>query len=177
MTINHRPGEKGCDECPVATASRRVFLRNAAIAVVGALSLTAAASTASALLDSMREAEPLDIAGDLRTYAIPATDGIVIDAANDVMLARWQNRAYAFSLKCPHRGTRLEWLGNENRVFCPKHKARFQPDGLHDSGRRSRDLDRYEISRKGNTLIVDLTAIRRSDSDSAAWNAAVVALA
>jgi len=178
MPANHEhPDGKACGECPVATASRRVFLRNAAIAVVGALSLTAAASTAEALLSSITETEPLGGSGDMRSYAIPPADGIAVDAANDVILARWQNRAYAFSLRCPHRGTRLEWLANEQRVFCPKHKARFQPDGMHESGRRSRELDRYAVSRSGNMLVVNLTVLRRSDTEPDAWRAAVVELA
>jgi nitrite reductase/ring-hydroxylating ferredoxin subunit len=146
------------------------------MAALGALSLSVAGSTAAALLDSVKETEPLDVGGNLRTYTIPAADGIVIDAGNDVMLARWQNRAYAFSLKCPHRGTRLEWLGNERVVFCPKHKAKFQPDGFHDSGRRSRDLDRYEISRSGNALLVDLGTLHQSDAEPEAWKAAMVVL-
>ena len=176
MPNHDGPENKACHECPAAMATRRIFLRNAAMAVVGALSLTAAASTAEGLLSSMTETQPLDAAGDLRSYAIPPGDGIAIDAANDVILARWQNRAYAFSLRCPHRGTRLEWLANEERVFCPKHKARFQPDGVHESGRRSRELDRYAISRSGSALLVDLTALRRSDIEPDAWKAAVVEL-
>ena len=178
MPTNHEHSDgQACGECPVATASRRVFLRNAAIAVVGALSLTAAASTAEALLTSMTETAPIGGTGDLRTYPIPPADGIAIDAANDVILARWQNRAYAFSLRCPHRGSRLEWLANEQRVYCPKHKARFQPDGFYESGRRSRELDRYAISRTGNSLTVDVTTLRRSDTEPGAWKAAVVELA
>jgi len=39
----------------------------------------------------------------MRTYAIPTADTISVDVANDVILARSQNRVYAFSLKCPHR--------------------------------------------------------------------------
>jgi nitrite reductase/ring-hydroxylating ferredoxin subunit len=83
---------------------------------------------------------------------------------------------YAFSLRCPHRGTRLEWLTSERRIFCPKHKARFTPEGAHDSGRQSRDLDRYDITRRGSAIAVDLAALRRADQDPVAWRAAVIVL-
>lgn len=97
-------------------------------------------------------------------------------ADNEVMLVRWQGRGYAFSLACPHRGTRLEWRADEGRVFCPKHKARFRPDGAHDSGRQTRNLDRYDVRRQGETLVVALGSRRRVDVDPAAWAAAVVSL-
>ena len=99
-----------------------------------------------------------------------------VDVDSDLILARWQNRVYAFSLKCPHRGTRLEWHADERRIFCPKHKARFTPDGAHDTGRQSRDLDRYAIARQGGSVAVDLGAVLRVDTDAKGWAAAVVAL-
>jgi nitrite reductase/ring-hydroxylating ferredoxin subunit len=113
----------------------------------------------------------------VRSYTIPAADGVYVDAATDVILARWQNQVYAFSIACPHRGATLEWRPAENRVFCPKHKARFRPDGAHDSGRQSRDLDRFDIRRAGEQVIVDLDGLRRADTDSAAWLSAVVRVA
>ena len=92
-------------------------------------------------------------------------------------LVRWQGRAYALSAQCTHRGAALVWRADEGRVFCPKHEARFRPDGVHASGRRARDLDRFDIRQRGNTLVVDLTALRRADADVDAWQAAVVRLA
>jgi nitrite reductase/ring-hydroxylating ferredoxin subunit len=101
---------------------------------------------------------------------------VFVDERNDVILARWQNRVYAFSIKCPHKGARLEWRESEGRVYCPKHKARFAPDGRHVSGRGSRDLDRYALRRAGDTLMVDTGAVLRADRDAARWASASVAL-
>ncbi len=109
-------------------------------------------------------------------HDIPSTDSISVDVGNDLILARWQARVYAFSLKCPHRGTRLEWHADEQRIFCPKHKARFKPDGAHDTGRQSRDLDRYAIARQGGSVAVDLGTVLRADADTKAWSAAVVSM-
>jgi cytochrome b6-f complex iron-sulfur subunit len=163
---------ENCHECPVATASRRAFLRDAGLAVVAALAV--AGLPAAALAESVVETSPIGQVGRRRAYAIPRGDSIAVDATSDVIIARWQNRVYAFSLKCPHRGTRLEWRANEQRFFCPKHKARFTPEGAHDSGRASRDLDRHAIAREGGSISVDLDAVFRADTDRAAWGAAVI---
>jgi nitrite reductase/ring-hydroxylating ferredoxin subunit len=168
-------GGDGCDSCPAAAAGRRAFLLDAARMVVGALALTSLPS-AAALAESVIATRPSSMRGTERTYTLPATDTISVDQDNDVILARWQNRVYAFSLRCPHRGTRLEWLTSERRIFCPKHKARFTPEGAHDSGRQSRDLDRYDITRRGSAIAVDLAALRRADQDPVAWRAAVIVL-
>ncbi len=171
------PVEGDCGDCPVAAASRRVFLRDVGLAVLSALGLTAAAAPAAAFAESVLETKAVRRRGLRRTYPLPATDAISVDTDDDVILARWQNRVYAFSLRCPHRGARLEWRGNEGRVFCPKHEARFRPDGSHESGRRSRDLDRYDLSRQAGSVVVDLGALRRADQEPERWRAAVIELA
>jgi nitrite reductase/ring-hydroxylating ferredoxin subunit len=142
--------------------------------VAGILTVGALASPAAALARAAGEIQPTSAGGLLRTYAIPSADSIAVDVRNDLILARSRNRVYAFSLKCPHRGTRLEWHGDEQRIFCPKHKARFTPSGAHDTGRQSRDLDRYQISRQGALVAVDLGTVLRADTDAQAWSAAVV---
>jgi nitrite reductase/ring-hydroxylating ferredoxin subunit len=136
----------------------------------------AAASPASALVNAVSETRATSARGLLRTYALPPTDSISVDVDNDLILARWQNRVHAFSLKCPHRGTRLEWLENEKRIFCPKHKARFRADGAHDSGRSTRSLDRYALHLEGGAVVVELDTLYRVDENPAGWNAAVIAI-
>ena len=164
----------GCNDCPAAAIGRRAFLRDVGLSVTAALAMIAVGAPPIALAEAVVETKALGMRGAQRTYTLPASDTIQIDADNDVIIARWQNRIYAFSLRCPHRGTRLEWLAGEHRVFCPKHKARFHPDGSHDSGRQSRNLDRYDISRQGSSLLVNLDVLRREDSDPEAWRAAVI---
>ena len=171
--VEHRGG---CDDCPAASIGRRAFLRDVGLSVTAALALIAVGAPPIALAEAVVETKALGKRGAQRTYAVPASDTIQIDADNEVIIARWQNRIYALSLRCPHRGTRLEWVAGEGRVFCPKHKARFLPDGSHDSGRRSRHLDRYDVSRQGSSLLVNLEALRRQDSEPEAWRAAVIVL-
>jgi nitrite reductase/ring-hydroxylating ferredoxin subunit len=167
-----------CEGCPVAT-SRRAFLREAALSAAAAIAALSVVNPASLFAEAVSEITPTSTptAGLLeRTYAIPATDSVSVDVGNDVILARWQNRVYAFSLKCPHKGARLEWRNSEKRVFCPKHKARFLADGSHVSGRGKRDLDRYEIHRTPDGIVVDLRRARRADTDPDAWARTVVSL-
>jgi nitrite reductase/ring-hydroxylating ferredoxin subunit len=163
-----------CFECPAAEASRRAFLRDVGLIVAGALALIG--SPAAALADSVVATKPLRRLERRRTYSVPPGDSVSVDASDDVIIARWQDHVYAFSLKCPHRGTRLEWRDAERRFFCPKHKARFQPDGAHDSGRSSRDLDRYGITLQGGALVLDLDVVWRADRDPDAWRAAQLTL-
>lgn len=172
---NASPARDGRGECPIGS-SRRAFLRDIGLAV-GAVLAAGAIGPTLALAESVSEIAPSRSGGTQRTYALPATDSISVDAGNDVIIARWNKRAYAFSLRCPHRGTRLEWLDDERRVYCPKHEARFRPDGSHESGRRTRDLDRYSISRQGqSSIVVDLNELRRADQEPEAWQAALVVL-
>lgn len=161
-----------CDACPLAV-DRRVFLRAAALAAVGAL---VAASELPAFARPVANVRPRHSAGGERVYDVPPIDSVSIDESNEVILVRWQNRAYALSSRCTHRGASLDWRAGEGRVFCPRHKARFRPDGVHAGGRRTRDLDRFDIHRRGDGLVVDLSTLRRVDTQPAAWEAAVAQL-
>lgn len=160
--------------CGGCALSRRAFLRDATLAAGAALVALGAAPGALAAL--VREATPAAAAGSERLYDLPVEDGASIDAANEVILLRWQGRAHAFSLKCTHRGARLRWRADQGDVFCPRHKARFTAQGIHSGGRRTRDLDRYAIRREAGRVAVDLGALYRADLDPEGWRSAEVAL-
>ena len=170
-----RRDAQSCEGCPVATG-RRAFLRDAALAAAAALAAVGVVNPAAAFAEAVREIAPTTARLLERTYAIPAADGVSIDVANSVLLARWENRLYAFSLKCPHKGARLEWRASEARVFCPKHKARFLANGSHVSGRGSRDLDRFRMRRAASGVVVDLGQLLRQDREPEAWQSAALSL-
>lgn len=167
--------DDSCGECPIAT-SRRAFLRDVGVTAAAAVAAVAFNRPALAFAESVAEIEPIGSRLMERSYAIPRSDGVSVDVRSEVILARWENRVYAFSLKCPHKGAKLEWRASEQRVFCPRHKARFLADGSHVSGRGKRDLDRYQVRRQGSSVAVNLDRMYRQDKDAAAWAAAVVAL-
>jgi len=170
-----------CGGCELAAASRRAFIKEMAMAAVGMLAVSAM-RPAEAMADGATAIAPGGGAsgsgsGRLqRKYALPTSDSIQVDVNNDVIIARWQDRVYAFSTKCPHKGATLKWLDDEQKIFCPKHKARFGRDGEHLSGRGTRSLHRYDISREGNSMVVNLDTELREDTHAAAWKAAVIVL-
>jgi len=170
------PGDE-CRACPVAT--RREFLRDAAVAVAGIAATLGFARSASALPEHFQigVTSALRRLGDALTYPIPAADGAQIDRDQQVILVRWQNAVYAFNLSCPHQNTALRWDEAGHRFQCPKHHSQYQPDGVLITGRATRGMDRFTIRREGDKVVVDVNALYKQDQDPAGWNAAVVNLA
>jgi Rieske Fe-S protein len=153
---------------------RRDFLRDAISRVLlAAGALTLGSSRASAL--TVAFARGTGSRTD-KTYSLPAVDGVVIDKDESVIIARFDGRAYAFSLACPHQNTAIRWQAKNRRFQCPKHKSRYRPDGAFIEGRATRGLDRFEVRRDGDNLIVNLDAMYREDKHPAQWASAFVML-
>jgi Rieske Fe-S protein len=160
-----------CDACPLA--SRRTFLRDAAVAVAGAfVALGATPRGARAMTIAFTRAQR--VLGDERTYPLPAQDGATIDRDSEVIVVRYQGKVYAFSLSCPHQHTALRWEPDKTRFQCPKHHSKYQPDGTFISGRATRSMDRFALRRDGASLVVDLSRLYRQDRDAGDWSAASI---
>jgi Rieske Fe-S protein len=166
--------ESSGDVCP-RRLDRRAFLRDTALAVAAALAATGMAP-GEAFAAQVSALVPVTATPRTRTYSIPASDGVQVDAADAVVLARWQGVLYAFSVECPHRGADLQWRPDEQRLFCPKHKSRYAPNGSHVSGRATRDLDRYSLKRTGANVVLALDQKLESQRDAAAWQSAPLKL-
>jgi Rieske Fe-S protein len=158
--------------CAGARGSRREFLQSA-----GCLGL------AVALLGLSGEAVALPVSltegiqsGDDRRYPIPPIDGVNIDRAAQLIVARVQGQVYVFALSCPHQNAAVKWLPNDHRFQCTKHDSRYAPDGVHTAGRATRNLDRYVIRRDGDFVVADLHRWIQSDKDPAGWTAATIAV-
>ncbi len=165
-----------CESCPLGEAvARRDFLRDAVartLVAVGALGLLPSASAALTTTFARAVGSRTD-----KAYPLPAPDGVVIDKDESVVIARFSNRAYAFSLACPHQNTAIRWEAADNRFQCPKHKSRYRPDGVFIEGRATRGLDRFAVRLQGEQLLVNLDALYREDKDAALWAVAFVDLA
>jgi nitrite reductase/ring-hydroxylating ferredoxin subunit len=109
-------------------------------------------------------------------FPLPAADGVTIDRATQVILVRFQGRAYAFNLACPHENTALRWKERDGRFQCPRHESKYLPDGTFVSGRATRNMDRLAIRRDGDRLVVNLDRLYRSDQQPQEWGAAAVSL-
>jgi nitrite reductase/ring-hydroxylating ferredoxin subunit len=165
---------QGCG-CPKSGSSRRDFLTGASVAVLAAL---VAAGARADSLESLRVVlvDAAGAQGSERSYPIPSTDGVSIDPQNQVIIVRYANHMFAFSLACPHENTELRWRPQDQRFQCPRHQSKYQPDGAFISGRATRNMDRFAVRRDGNNMIVDLARLYRSDQQSAEWTTAVVSL-
>ena len=165
--------DDGCTGCTLH--NRRDFFLDALRAGAAAL---AAIGLAPAGADAMplRWISALAARGAERTYPVPAIDGVQIDKANEVILARAGKAVYAFALSCPHQNTALRWDAGNNRFQCPKHKSRYRPDGTFIEGRATRGMDRYAVRLVGTSVAVDVDKLYQEDTDPAQWQHAVVTL-
>ena len=153
---------RDCDDCPIA--GRREFLRE----------VSAWLAAAFVLPLPLRFGHAIAVRDTLHTYPIPASDGATIDKDEQVIIVRCHGKAYAFNLSCPHQNTALRWHPEDNQFQCPKHHSRYQPDGVFISGRATRSMDRFAVTKDGGNLVVDLDTLYRQDQDAAAWASAFV---
>jgi Rieske Fe-S protein len=150
---------------------RRVFLRDAAMA---AAAVVAVGSRASAM--PVRFIEAISSTAAEVRYAIPAGDGVNIDKDKEVIVARNGKNVYAFGLSCPHQNTALRWNAGEHRFQCPKHKSLYSADGVYQSGRATRSMDRFPVKKDGANIVVNLDKLLEEDQDVADWKAAFIAV-
>lgn len=162
-----------CRDCPLV--DRRDFLERATLAVGSALTALGISPRQAKAL-SVRLGRSLWSRDEEHAYPIPQSDGATIDKENQIILVRFASKVYAFNLSCPHQNTALHWLADEGRFQCPKHKSRYQPDGVFISGRATRNMDRFAVRRDGQLVVVDVDKMYRSDRDAAEWQSAVLAL-
>ena len=164
-----------CESCPLGESiERRRFVRDAlaaAVAALGAIGLTATRAAALPIVFARGSGGRMD-----KAYPMPATDGVTIDKDESVIVARFADRVYAFSLACPHQNTAIRWDASNTRFQCPKHKSRYRTDGTFIEGRATRGLDRFAVKRSGEQLLVNLDALYREDKNPSEWASAFVPL-
>lgn len=168
-------GVRKCD-CFTEEASRRRFLARGTCALIAAVAASGLGSESLHALPIVRTGTTAQ-QGTEHAYPTPSADSVNIDADNDVILVRFANRVYAFSLACPHENTALRWRQQDLRFQCPRHESKYQPDGTFISGRATRNMDRFAIRRDGQNVMVDLGKLYQSDQQKSAWDAAVITLA
>ena len=167
-------GARACHGCQAATSRREVLGRMSAAAL--------AAMVGAELWPSAAEAVPVVEGGGAQTgpaehtYPLPAADGVTIDRDTQVIIVRFQQQAYVFNLACPHENTALRWRAQDVRFQCPRHDSKYKPDGTFTEGRATRNMDRFALKRVGDSLVVDLNRLYRSDQQAQDWAAATVKL-
>ena len=151
----------GCAGCGGAT-SRRQALGQISAAVLAAMT-GVALRPETAVAVPVVEATGTQTGPDEHSFPLPAADGVTIDRDTQVIVVRFQGKAYAFNLACPHENTALRWKPRDGRFQCPRHESQYQPDGTFITGRATRNMDRFEVKRAGDSLVVDLNRLFRSD--------------
>jgi nitrite reductase/ring-hydroxylating ferredoxin subunit len=159
------------DSCDSCDSGRRQFLGAALAALVAANLLP----TEDALAHVVRVTGVRQLDGTVR-YPIPAAQGAIVDADNEVILVRQGSNAMAFALSCPHQRAMLRTQSGDSAFRCPKHKSEYRLDGTFVRGRATRHMDRRPITREGNELVVDVDRTIRSDTDAGGWSGAIVTL-
>ena len=162
-----QPGASAASE-----ASRREFLQTAGC-VAGVMALLGLGENALAAPVALVSGVA---AGADRVYPVPAADGVSVDRAAQVILVRSAGHVYAFALSCPHQNAAVKWVEKNGRFECTKHDSKYQADGVHTSGRATRNMDRFPVHREADGIHVDTSRVFQSDKDSAGWNAAAVAV-
>lgn len=174
MNDKQRDSADSCTACSMeASSGRREFLFDALRAGAAALAMIGLASDSASAMP-LRWISSEAALGQMRSYPMPAADGVQIDKDNEVILARAGKAVYAFALSCPHQNTALKWDAGAGRFQCPKHKSRYRPDGTFIEGRATRSMDRYAVKLAGSSIVVDLDTVYQEDTDKAAWTAAYV---
>lgn len=114
--------------------------------------------------------------GRERRYPIPSADGVTIDRDAQVILVRAASKVFAFALACPHQNAAVKWVAKDHRFQCTKHDSRYQQDGTYTEGHTTRNLDRFPIRRDGDSVVVSLDAVFRSDENRSGWDGAAITL-
>lgn len=153
-----------CDGC----TARRGFLRDSLSAI--GLAMLGSLTLPIRMIDAL---EPRRHGAPLR-YPMPAGDSVSIDSVNEVILCRSANTVFAFALSCPHQNTALKVLPKQAGFQCPRHKSKYKPDGTFVSGRATRNMDRMQVVRDGDVLVVEPGIVFESDTEPAKWAAALV---
>jgi Rieske Fe-S protein len=174
-TPDHSGRAGGCGGACGGTTSRRRALGQMSTAVLAAMAGVELWASSAAAVPVTEGAATASGPAEL-TYPAPAADGVTIDRENQVILVRFQQRAYVFNLACPHENTALRWKERDGHFQCPRHESQYRPDGTFISGRATRNMDRFAIKLVGNSLVVDLNRLFRSDQQPQDWSGATVPL-
>jgi nitrite reductase/ring-hydroxylating ferredoxin subunit len=164
----------GCTGCGGGLSRRQVLgqMSAAALAAMAGVRLVVGGPDTYPVV----EAAGADAGPGERKYPVPTADGVTIDHEAQVILVRYQQRVYAFNLACPHENTALRWRAQDGRFQCPRHESKYRPDGAFVEGRATRNMDRFPVRRAGDSVLVDLNRLLRSDQQAQDWAAAALVL-
>jgi nitrite reductase/ring-hydroxylating ferredoxin subunit len=158
------------NNCFETNTDRRTFLRLGGCVALAALGLPGSLAGLP-VMETSGSGGPSE-----KRYPVPAGDSVNIDRQTQVILVRFQNNVYAFSLACPHEHASIKWLQKDHRFQCSKHDSKYQPTGTYTSGRATRNLDRFVVRKEDTNIVVDLQHWFESDKNPSGWGSAFVSV-
>ena len=145
--------------------NRREFVAQSCMACVG----TAAFSS---LLGSCASTRYINATMEEHGVSVPASEFTYVRnektftrqfivVSNDklefpIYLFRISEKTYsALWMKCTHQGSELQASGDH--LYCPSHGSKFDKDGNVKHGPAEKNLRRFPVSDRGETLFIDLS--------------------
>lgn len=147
-------------------ASRRTFVRNAALGATGVVGAIGAAGFGALLwpLKTGAFGKPLTVSPE----NVPPPGGPpFLNSAGKFFLVHNQDGLLALYTKCPHLGCTVPWVGpaDSPQAFqCPCHGSMYDYNGVRTGGPAPRPMDYMRILNEGGRLVVDTGAIKKRNA-------------
>ena len=88
---------------------------------------------------------------------IPLGEAVPIDlGAHKILVLRTEEGIVAFSRRCTDLGCLVSWNKEREQFVCPCHQGTFDKTGLNIAGPPPRPLDRFNITKRGEQLYVNI---------------------
>lgn len=143
-------------------ASRRTFVRNAALGATGVVGAIGAAGFGALLwpLKTGAFGKPLTVSPE----NVPPPGGPpFLNSAGKFFLVHNQDGLLALYTKCPHLGCTVPWVGpaDSPQAFqCPCHGSMYDYNGVRTGGPAPRPMDYMGVTVDGGEVTVDTGDIR-----------------
>lgn len=142
-------------------ATRRTFLRNAALGSAGILLAEIGAFVVRLLWPNKTGAFGSELT--VAAADIPPVDGVPFrNVQGKFFLAHNKDGLLALYTKCPHLGCTVPWIGpaDSPRAYqCPCHGSQYDYNGVRTGGPAPRPMDLMKVTVDGDTVTVATGAI------------------
>jgi Rieske Fe-S protein len=103
-----------------------------------------------------KDVRPASVALSLKEFALPLNSAALFPfGSRPGLLIRTETDEWiALDAVCTHFECTVRYDAGERRIFCPCHKGYFDVYGKNTGGPPPRPLERYQVRREGEALIV-----------------------
>jgi cytochrome b6-f complex iron-sulfur subunit len=138
-------------------ATRRTFVRNAALGATGVVGTITAAGFGALLWPNKTGAFGSTIA--VPADDVPPVGGVPLNRpAGRFLLVHNEDGLLALYTKCPHLGCTVPYVGppdSPSAFACPCHGSLYDYNGVRTGGPAPRPMDLMEVTVEGDNVLVD----------------------